>query len=103
MRVLHRAVLNSVTALAALLLLAPAAQAQLDFGSITGFVKDPSGSVVPKAKVTVINEATSQEKVTAANDSGYFVVTNLIPGTYTVSAELAGFKKSLSEHNVLFA
>jgi hypothetical protein len=77
------------------------AYAQLDFGSITGFAKDPSGAFVPKVKVTIKNEATGQEQTTATNDSGYFVVTNLAPGSYTVTGELQGFKKFLSEHNQL--
>jgi hypothetical protein len=34
------------------------ASAQSDYGSIGGFVKDPSGAVVPKAKVSAKNEAT---------------------------------------------
>ncbi len=101
MQGLRHVALRFVTALAALTILSSGAYAQLDFGSITGFVKDPSGAVVPKAKVIVINEATSQERPTVANDSGYYAVTNLAPGPYTVSAELAGFKKSLSEHNQL--
>jgi hypothetical protein len=35
--------------------------AQSDYGSLSGFAKDPSGAVVPKAKVTIRNEATHQE------------------------------------------
>jgi hypothetical protein len=93
--------LNTLIVFAGLSLIAPAARAQLDFGSITGFVKDPSGAVVPKAKVTITNEATQQDRSVTSNDSGYYVVTNLIPGSYTISAELQGFKKSISEHNQL--
>jgi hypothetical protein len=38
------------------------AYAQLDFGSITAFAKNPFGAFVPKAKVTVKNEATAKNK-----------------------------------------
>lgn len=75
--------------------------AQLDFGSINGFAKDPSGAVVPKVKVTIQNEATGQEQVVNTNDSGYYVLTNLAPGQYTVTAEASGFKKFVSNHNQL--
>ncbi len=67
--------------------------AQSDNGTVVGFVKDPSGAVVPKAKVTIRNEATGVERQTTTNESGYYVVPNLPPGLYTMTAEAAGFKK----------
>ena len=75
--------------------------AQSDVGSIGGFVRDPSGSVVPKAKVTIRNEATGQEHTTSTNDSGYYAVTNLPPGPYTMTVEATGFKKAESTNNRL--
>ena len=98
---LRRVVVNAFSTIAALSLLASVGYAQLDFGTITGFVKDPSGAVAPKAKVVAKNEATTVETSATTNDSGLYVFTNLIPGAYTVSAELAGFKKTVSEHNPL--
>ena len=77
--------------------------AQSDIGSIGGFVKDPSGGVIPKAKVVVKNEATGQQIPATTNESGYYVVTNLQPGNYTVSAESQGFKRFESSHNTLVA
>ena len=79
--------------LAAALLLALAAYGQSDYGSIAGFGKDPSGAVVPKSKVTVKNEATGVEHPVTTNDSGYYVVPNLPPGVYSITAEAPGFKK----------
>jgi len=58
--------------LAALLVLSVAAYAQSDAGSITGFVKDPSGAVVPAAKVAIRNEATGVERQTTTNETGYY-------------------------------
>src|SRR5579864_2364549 len=75
--------------------------AQSDLGSISGFVKDPSGAVVPKAQVVVKNEATGTERRTNTNESGYYTVTNIPAGLYTISAEAAGFKKIDSVHNKL--
>jgi hypothetical protein len=75
--------------------------AQSDYGSITGFVKDPSGAVVPKSKVTFKNEGNNEERSSITNEAGYFVMPNLQPGYYTVTAEAAGFKKFVSPHNKL--
>jgi hypothetical protein len=83
------------------LLASSLAFAQSDYGSISGFAKDPSGAVVPHAKVTVRNEGTREERTTTTNDSGYYVVTNLPPSLYTVAVEAAGFKKVTAEHNKL--
>ncbi|HLJ15147.1 MAG TPA: carboxypeptidase regulatory-like domain-containing protein [Bryobacteraceae bacterium] len=86
---------------AAFISVAISSYGQSDYGSIVGFVKDPSGSVVPKAKVTVKNEATGVENQTNANESGYYVVPNIPPGIYTLTVESAGFKKFESAHNKL--
>jgi len=68
-----------------------AAFAQTGGGSIRGYVKDEQGGVLPGVTVT----ATSPEMlgpVTAVTDAdGYYRLLNLPPGTYTVTAELAGF------------
>ena len=77
------------------------ALAQTDVGSLGGFVRDPSGGVIPKSKVVIRNEATHEEHVTYTNDSGYYTVTNLPPSLYTVTVESAGFKKFESTHNKL--
>jgi hypothetical protein len=75
--------------------------AQSDYGSITGFVKDPSGAVVPNAKVTIKNEGNGEERSASTNESGYFVMPNLQPGYYRVTAEASGFKMFVSSHNKL--
>jgi hypothetical protein len=96
-----RATHRLMASAAVLVCLAAIAYGQLDYGSITGFARDPSGAVVPKAKITVRNEATGQERAVITNDAGYYVVTNLPPGSYTITAELQGFKKFVTEHNQL--
>jgi len=75
--------------------------AQSDNASISGFIRDPSGSVVPNARVIVRNEATAFERRTATGNNGYYVVTPLPPGFYTVSAEAPGFKRSDKTGNKL--
>lgn len=69
------------------------AQAQFDTGQISGFVRDSGGLLIPGVTVTVINEGNRQLRQTASNDEGYFAFPNLMVGTYTVEAELAGFKR----------
>src|SRR5437588_8110251 len=76
--------------------------AQSDLGSISGFVKDPSGAIVPKAKVTVKNESGLERQATT-NDSGYYTITNIPPAFYTISVEVSGFKKYESKGNKLDA
>ena len=75
--------------------------AQSDNGTITGYVRDPSGSVVPDANVTVKNEATNNERKVTTNSSGYYTVTNIPPGSYTVTADVTGFKKFQATNNKL--
>ncbi len=89
-------------ALALVLLLSTSlAFAQSDLGSISGFVKDPSGAVIPKAQVSVKNEASGTERRTNTNESGFYVVTNIPAGLYTITAEAAGFKKYEATGNKL--
>src|SRR2546428_3739310 len=78
-------------------------QAQTIFGRISGTVQDKQGAVVPNASITVTNTATNLVRTTATNGSGFYTVTNLPPGTYTVLAELKGFKKAFQGDNVLVA
>ncbi|HKI00236.1 MAG TPA: TonB-dependent receptor [Candidatus Sulfotelmatobacter sp.] len=64
-------------------------------GTITGTVTDPSGAVVRKARITVVNEATNAMRDAETNDDGDFTVALLPPGRYRVTAESAGFRKSI--------
>ena len=74
--------------------------AQSDLGSISGFVRDPSTATVPNAKVTVKNQSGLERQVTT-NESGYYTITNIPPGLYSLSVEAAGFKKFESTGNKL--
>jgi hypothetical protein len=86
---------------AALLLSCSSLFAQSDLGSIQGVVKDPSGSTVPNASITVKNENSGQERRTKTNDAGFYAVTSIPSGQYAVVIEAAGFKKFDSNHNKL--
>ena len=76
-------------------------KAQFDSGQIAGYVRDASQAVVTGAAVTVTNQGNGEQRQTTTNANGYYVFPNLAVGTYTVSAELAGFKKTLQSGIVL--
>ena len=61
-------------------------------GTIVGTVTDPSGSVVPNVKITLISTETGQSRVMTSNEAGQYVVPDLRIGNYTIKAEAAGFK-----------
>src|SRR5262245_56596985 len=66
--------------------------AQSDNTQISGFVKDSSGAVIANAKVSIKNETNGLERTSTTNGEGYYVVTQLPSGLYTVSVEANGFK-----------
>ncbi len=99
--VLRISVCFSYCLLAMLLILPLAASAQSDVGSISGFVRDKSGAVIPNATVTVRNEGTDETHKVQTDSSGHYVITNLSPATYSLTAEANGFNKFVSVHNAL--
>src|SRR5437016_6613704 len=81
-----------IVAVCLALLVSQGLLAQSDLGKISGFIKDPSGATIANAKVAVRNN-TGVERQTTTNDSGYYVITNVPPGFYTMVAEAAGFQR----------
>jgi hypothetical protein len=67
-------------------------------GDISGAVTDPTGAVIPNAKVQVTNPATGESKTVTSNSSGSFRVSLLSPGTYQVTVTAPGFT---TESNVV--
>jgi predicted heme/steroid binding protein len=74
--------------------------AQSDLGRISGFIKDPSGATIANAKVTIRNSSGVERQATT-NESGYYVISNVPPGLYTMSVEATGFQKYESTNNKL--
>lgn len=64
-------------------------------GTILGRVVDSSDAVIPAAEVRATNSATGVAAVSRSNEAGNYVLAYLLPGTYTLEAELSGFKKFL--------
>ena len=67
--------------------------AQESRGAILGRINDPSGSPIPGAVVKATNPETGITLTATANNDGNYFLPYLVPGKYSVSAELVGFKK----------
>ena len=81
-------------ALVAMIVAMAAAVAAQDFrGTVEGTVADSTGGVLPGVTVTVTNASTGVEQHVVTDEAGRYRVLYLNPGTYTVSAEISGFKK----------
>jgi hypothetical protein len=80
-----------------LLVAGPRALAQSDTSSISGTVTDPSGAVVPNAKITAKNDATGQVRNVTSNSVGAYTITNVPSGSYTVSVEAQGFQTAVQQ------
>src|ERR1700682_5255010 len=66
-------------------------------GGLRVEVGDSTGASIVDAKVTVTNEATNVSVSTNASSAGTYVFPNLLVGTYAVTVEKAGFKKSIQK------
>ena len=69
--------------------------------TLRGVVKDQQGAVVPDASVSLINEATKDDRKVRTNEVGIYSFTALNPGTYTVKVEVSGFKSFEQTHVAL--
>ena len=76
------------------LLLSAVTYAQSTFGTVLGTVKDPSGSVIPKAKVQLVNTGTNALRETATNTSGGYQFNSIDVGNYKLQVEAPGFQKT---------
>jgi Carboxypeptidase regulatory-like domain len=70
-------------------------------GGITGRITDASGGRMPGVTVTATNVATNVASTTTTNSEGDYSILFLNPGTYTVTAELSGFKKAVRQNLVV--
>jgi hypothetical protein len=72
-------------------------QGQSTYGSITGFVTDPSGAAIGDARVTLTNLGTAEKRIQPTGSDGLYSFVNLIPGNYRVEVEKQGFKRITQE------
>jgi hypothetical protein len=69
------------------------AGAQSNTGRISGTVVDATGAVLPGATVTVTQAQTQLTKSVTTDKEGAYIFVSLPVGTYSVTAELSGFRK----------
>ena len=79
------------------------ASAQTTTGSMSGSVVDSTGQVLPGATVTIVHERTGEQRVGTTNEVGLFSFPALMPGPYTVRAELTGFRQIEVKNKVVLA
>jgi hypothetical protein len=82
-----------------LLLVVIAASANAQFkASIQGTITDTAGGLVPEATVTVTNKETGKSQQVTSSGEGFYRVSGLAPGSYTVTAEKTGYTKKILEN-----
>jgi hypothetical protein len=89
-------------ALVALALFVPVlSYAQRTTANMSGTVLDPSGAIVAGAKITVTETATNTASTAVTSQTGFYVITNLAPGNYTLRVEQTGFEEVVEKDIVL--
>jgi hypothetical protein len=69
----------------------PLSYAQSTFGTMIGIVTDPSGGVIPNAKVDIQEQATGVARSLLTDATGTYRFLNLDPGTYVITVSAPGF------------
>jgi hypothetical protein len=77
--------------------LAATAPAQNNTGIISGGITDPSGAVVPAARISITQTDTNVESLSVSNSDGLFRVPSLIDGPYRVVITAPGFRKQIHD------
>src|SRR5215467_11880720 len=87
-----RAVIAGIAAILFLYIFSNSAFAQRSTASVAGSVTDESGATVPGAEVVARNLATGVERSVVSNDLGYYVISALVAGQYSLSVKKTGFQ-----------
>jgi len=83
-----------------LLLLLPAAIAQMDTARIQGAVTDTTGAPIPAAAITVTNLKTGALFKTRSDGTGNFTVSALPVGDYKADVQVAGFQSQVQNFSL---
>src|ERR1700730_17246391 len=82
-----------------LLLLLCTVQLRADVtGSISGYVRDASGAVLPKATLLVTQTSTGYTRTATTDGSGQYSILALPPGNYRLTASMAGFENGVVDN-----
>ena len=65
--------------------------------ALAGRVSDPSGAVIPNARVNAVNADTGASRATQTSDEGRFVFSQVNPGTYRIEVHAEGFRSGKSQ------
>src|SRR5580698_9413897 len=77
----------------------PGAVAQIGGqGAISGTISDPTGAVVANASVSATNTGTNAATNRPTTKNGYYLLSPLPPGDYTITVTAAGFRTLTQEH-----
>jgi hypothetical protein len=82
-------------------LMAPCAWAQIYSGTLTGVVTDPSGAVVPGAKVVLTDVGKQLPYAVTTDSTGRYLIRSLPPSTYKLTVEMKGFNTYVQDNIVL--
>jgi hypothetical protein len=75
--------------------------AQLTTSTIAGVVRDGAGGTIPNVKIVATVSSTGQQREATTNDAGEYVVAQLAPGNYKVTASVTGFQTAVVENVTL--
>ena len=97
-----RTYLSKLLSIAVILFfLSPFLGAQATTGSIVGVARDTTGGILPGVEITVTEVNKGSVTYSLTSSEGMYVVSSLLPGTYTLVAEIPGFKKEIVENFIL--
>jgi outer membrane receptor protein involved in Fe transport len=97
---------SPIVLLAAQLLVGPSlflSGQALNFGSISGTVKDPSGAGVPESQIRLFRTETNTVREVKSDADGNYRVLDLAPGIYRIEIEHEGFRREVRDAVALSA
>ncbi|MCE5309070.1 MAG: carboxypeptidase-like regulatory domain-containing protein [Acidobacteriales bacterium] len=73
----------------------------MKLATVRGTAADPTGALVPGVAVTLVNVNTNVARTATTDANGDFEISDLLNGTYRLSAKIAGFRTSVAENVIL--
>jgi Carboxypeptidase regulatory-like domain len=68
---------------------------QAYFGTVAGLILDPTGAVIPGVKLTLTDVEKGYTYTETSNKAGEYTLASIPPSTYTLTAEMPGFEKTV--------